>query len=84
MHLKQSYGHLCSPLHGALDRSAIFLTDLAGQTVKKSPSLEGPGFASRRPQQKCHRSIENNKFNFCTHLEFQAFAFDTGQCRSKI
>ena len=59
MHLKQSYAHLCSVLHGALDHSAIFLTVLAGRTVKKAPSPKGPGFESRRRRQKGHRSIAN-------------------------
>ena len=37
--------------------SAIFLTVLAGWTVKKWPSQIGPGFESRRWWQKGHRSI---------------------------
>ena len=54
---QQSYGHFKSFLHSAPDRSAIFLTVLAGRTVKKSLSPIGPGFDSRRRQQKGHRSI---------------------------
>ena len=53
----QSYGYFKSPLHHAPDRSAIFLTDLAGRTVKGSPSPKGPGFESRLRQQKGHQSI---------------------------
>ena len=49
--------HFKSHLRRASDRSAICLTALAGRTVKKSPSPEGPGFESRRRQQKCHPSI---------------------------
>ena len=55
---QQSYGHFKSFLHSAPDRSAIFLTDLAGRTVKKPPSTKGPGFESRRRRQKGHRSIQ--------------------------
>ena len=45
------------PLHSASDLSAIFLTVLAGRTVKKSLSPLGPGFESRGRRQKGHRSI---------------------------
>ena len=44
-------------LHSAPDRSATFLTVLAGRTVKKLPSPIGPGFESQLRQQKGHRSI---------------------------
>ena len=57
VHFEQSYGNFRSPLRHASDRSATFLTVLAGRTVKKSPSPIGPGFESRRRQQKGHRSI---------------------------
>ena len=57
IYFQHFYGHFKSHLRRASDRSAIFLTDLAGRTVKKSPSPEGPRFESRQPQQKCHRSI---------------------------
>ena len=62
-HSLESYSHFRSHLRRASDRSAIFLTDLAGRTVKKSPSPEGPGFESRRGQQKCHRSITCSRDN---------------------
>ena len=55
--LKESYSHSKLCLHRAPHRSAIFLTDLAGRTVKFSPSPRGPGFESRQLQQKCHWSI---------------------------
>ena len=53
-------------LHHASDRSAKFLTVLAGRTVKISASPKGPRFESRRPQQKCHRSIGQNQIQ-CQH-----------------
>ena len=52
VHFQQSYVYFDLPLHHAPDRSATFLTDLAGQTVKKLPSLEGPRFESRRRYKK--------------------------------
>ena len=61
IYFQHCYGHFKFHLRRASDRSAIFLTDLAGQTVKKSPSPECPGFESRRGQQKCHRSIHSEK-----------------------
>ena len=64
IYFQHFYGHFKSHLRRALDRSAIFLTDLAGQTVKKSPSTEGPGFESRLAQQKCHRSIQGPPYLF--------------------
>ena len=57
IYFQNCYGHFWSHLHRASDHSAIFLTDLAERTVKNSPSPEGPGFESRRAQQKRHRSI---------------------------
>ena len=54
---KETYSYYKLYLHRASDRSAIFLTVLAGRTVKESPSPIGPGFESRRRQQKGHRSI---------------------------
>ena len=60
MHSYQSYAYFKSPLHHAPDHSAIFLTVLAGRTVKNSLSPRGPGFDSRRRQQKGHRSIESD------------------------
>ena len=57
-------GYFSSSLRRAPDRSATFLTDLAGRTVKKSTSPEGPGFESRQPQQKCHRSIAFDYLTF--------------------
>ena len=44
-------------MHDASDRSTIFLTVLARRTVKKLLSPIGPGFESRRRQQKGHRSM---------------------------
>ena len=44
-------------LTSALDHSAIFLTDLAGRTVKNCRSPRGPRFEPGRPQTKIHRSI---------------------------
>ena len=61
IYFQHFYGHFKSHLHRAPDRSAIFFTNLAGQTVKKSPSAEGPGFKSLQAQQKCHRSIVTTK-----------------------
>ena len=54
---KESYSYFKLRLHRASDRSAIFLTVLAGRTVKLSPSPRGPGFESRQLQQKSHWSI---------------------------
>ena len=51
------YGYFSSSLRRASDRSATFLTDLAGRTVKKLASPIGPGFESRSRRQKGHRSI---------------------------
>ena len=39
-------------LNSALDRSAIVLTVLAGQTVKNRHSPRGPWFEPGRPQSK--------------------------------
>ena len=52
IYFQHFYGHFRTHLHRASDHSAMFLTDLAGRTVKKSPSLEGPGFESRRRNKK--------------------------------
>ena len=49
---------LAPHLSSALDRSAIFLTDLAGRTVKNCHSLRGPRFEPRRLPTKLHGSIE--------------------------
>ena len=57
IYFQHFYGHFKSHLRRASDRSAIFLTDLAGRTVKESSSPIGPGFESRRRRQKGHRSI---------------------------
>ena len=56
VHSKQSYHHWNLYLHGAPDRSATFLTVLAGRTVKNLPSPIGPGFKFRCQRQKRHRS----------------------------
>ena len=58
IYFQHFYDHFRSQLRRASDRLAIFLTDLAGRTVKKSPSSEGPEFETRRAQQKCHRCIQ--------------------------
>ena len=57
VYFEQSYGNFRSPLRHASDCLATFLTALAGRTVKKSPSPIGPGFETRRRQQKGHQSI---------------------------
>ena len=44
-------------LTSALDRSAIFLTVLAGRTVKIGAVREVPGSNPGGPNQKIHRSI---------------------------
>ena len=44
-------------LTSALDRSAIFLTVLAGRTVKIGAVREVPGSNPGGPNQKLHRSI---------------------------
>ena len=62
VNFQQTYGHFKSLLHSAPDRSAIFLTDLAGRTVKKLPSLKGPGFDPRLGRTKRAWSIESKRF----------------------
>ena len=47
----------CKLISLASDHSAIFLTDFVGGTVKIYASTRGPGFESRQPHQKGHRSI---------------------------
>ena len=47
-----------SVLTSALDRSATFLTVLAGRTVKIAVVPEVPGSNPGGPNQKIHRSIE--------------------------
>ena len=54
---KKSYSHFSSFLHHASDRSANFLTVLAGRTVKISPSPIGRGFEPGRRQDFSDRSI---------------------------
>ena len=48
-----------SVLTSASDRSATFLTVLAGRTVKNCRSPRGPRFEPGRPQTKIHRSISS-------------------------
>ena len=60
IYFQHFYGHFKSHLRHASDRLSIFLTDVAGRTVKISPSPEGSGFESRQGQQKCHQSISRN------------------------
>ena len=57
IYFQHFYDHFRSQLRRASDRLAIFLTDLAGRTVKKSPSPEGFGFEFQKPQQESHWSI---------------------------
>ena len=57
VNFQHRYGHFRASLHHASDHLAIFLTVFAGRTVKISTSPRGPGFESRRPHQKGHRSI---------------------------
>ena len=64
VHFEQSYGNFRSPLRHASDRSATFLTVLAGRTVKKSPSPIGPGFESRRRFNFSDRSIGISNENY--------------------
>ena len=47
-HFEQTYGNFSLSLHHASDRSAIFLTVLAGRTGKTLPTLKGPGFESQQ------------------------------------
>ena len=54
---KKSYSHFSSFLQHASDRSANFLTVLAGRTVKISPSPIGRGFEPGRRQDFSDRSI---------------------------
>ena len=44
-------------LTSALNRSANFLTDLAGRTVKKMRSPKGPGFDPRLRQTNAHGQL---------------------------
>ena len=57
VNFQQIYDHFSLILHHASDRSAKFLTVLAGRSVKISHSPKGPGFESRRLRQKGHWSI---------------------------
>ena len=61
---KKSYSHFSSFLHHASDRSANFLTVLAGRTVKISPSPIGRGFEPGRRQDFSDRSIRPHFWNF--------------------
>ena len=61
---KKSYSHFSSFLHHASDRSANFLTVLAGRTVKISPSPIGRGFEPGHRQDFSDRSNTSCSLNF--------------------
>ena len=79
-------------LTSALDRSAIFLTGLAGRTVKIGAVREVPGSNPGGPNQKLHRSIliiESQEYS-CVRLRIYSrvrvtkFTFSAAISRSMI
>jgi len=68
INFQNNYGYFSLDLHGVPDCSAIFLTVLAGWTVKNSLSPKGSGFEYRWPQQICHWSIGMPSSSHCVHL----------------
>ena len=66
-----------STLSSALDRSATFLTVLAGRTVKIAADREVPGSNPGGPNQKLHRSIDEQETNKVLGKKMQVYCLLT-------